>query len=46
MAKASKYRVRSTRDLLGYIYAHTEHEAWTKAKARFGVMLVCTVEMM
>lgn len=45
MARAMKWRVRSTRDLLGYVYAHSNHEAWQKARAKFGIMLVQSVEM-
>jgi hypothetical protein len=40
-----KYRVRSTNDLLGYVRANSAHEAWAKAKAKWG-MLVSTVEAM
>lgn len=40
-----KYRVRSTRDFLGYVKAASENEAWAKARAKWG-MLVCTVEAM
>lgn len=42
---AIKYRVRSTRDLLGYVKATNEQEAWAKARAKWGA-LVCTVEGM
>ena len=38
-----KYRIRSTNDTLGYIKANSEHEAWAKARAKWG-MLVATVE--
>jgi hypothetical protein len=31
-----KYRVRSTKDLLGYVTAETEFEAFKKAKAKWG----------
>ena len=38
-----KYRVRSTSDTLGYVTAKSEHEAWAKARRKWG-MLVATVE--
>jgi hypothetical protein len=45
MTKACKYRVRASRDLLGYVYARDNGKAWRKAVAKWG-MLVMSVEML
>lgn len=37
-----KYKVCSTKDTLGYVTADSEHAAWVKARAKWG-MLVATV---
>ena len=38
-----KYRIKSTRETLGYITAKSEQEAWTKARIKWG-MLVASVD--
>lgn len=34
-----KYRVKSTRDTLGYVTADSEHAAWAKARAKWGMLV-------
>jgi hypothetical protein len=38
-----KYKVRSTRETLGYLTAKSEQEAWTKARLKWG-MLVARID--